>query len=216
MIKAVIFDMDGVLLDTEKYYVKYWAMAGQMLGYPVTRAHGCWLRSFSGKFSNEMTKLVFGEDFDFWKVRSLRKQLMEPMHEKLVIEAMPDIAEVLDGLRAKKIMTAVATASDEKRARELLDYVGVLDKFDKILCTEMVENGKPMPDVYRLACKELGLRPSECMAVEDSPNGVMSAYSAGCQTVMAVDLTEPDEILKLMLYAKVDGLKELLSLDIVQ
>ena len=211
MIKAVIFDMDGVLLDTEKYYSKYWTIAGQKAGFAMTREHGCWLRSFAGKFSSQMTKVVFGEQFDYWKVRDMRKAMMEPMLEKLDIQAKPDAAKVLEGLRAKGLMTAVATATDEKRTRALLDHVGLLDQFDRIICAEMVDNGKPMPDIYRLACKRLNLKPGECIAVEDSPNGVMAAYGAGCKTVMAVDLTEPDEILSLMLYAKINGLKELLK-----
>lgn len=211
MIKAVIFDMDGVLLDTEKYYVQYWTEAGQQMGYPMERKHGLWFRSFAGKFADQMARAVFGHQFSYWEVRKLRKQMMEPMLEKLVVKAMPETAETLDALRARGIMTAVATASDEAKARELLSHVGILDKFDRILCTEMVENGKPMPDVYRLACQKLGLKPAECIAVEDSPNGVMAAYGAGCRTVMAVNLTEPDEILSLMLYARIHHMTELLD-----
>lgn len=203
--------MDGVLLDTEKYYVKYWVEAGRQMGYQLERKHSLWLRSFAGKFACQMTQLVFGKEFPFWEVRSLRKQMMEPMHEKLVIEGMTGAAKTLDALRAGGIMTAVATASDEKKTREMLSILGLIDKFDRILCTEMVENGKPMSDVYRLACKKLNFKPSECLAVEDSPNGVMAAYSAGCQTVMDVNLTEPDELLTMMICAKINNLPELLD-----
>ena len=73
----------------------------------------------------------------------------------------------------------------------------------------MVEMGKPAPDVYQYACSQLGLNPSQCMAVEDSPNGVTSAYRAGCKVVMVPDQTQPEAELLPMLYAKMDSLIEL-------
>ena len=71
-----------------------------------------------------------------------------------------------------------------------------------------MSEGKPSPQIYLYACSQLGLAPEECMAVEDSPNGVMSAYRAGCPVVMVPDQTEPDEKLKKCLYARVDSLRE--------
>jgi DNA helicase-2/ATP-dependent DNA helicase PcrA len=76
----------------------------------------------------------------------------------------------------------------------------------------MVKEGKPSPDVYLYACERLGQAPESCMAVEDSPNGVLSAWRAGCQVVMVPDLTQPDEALKEKLYARVDTLAEIIPL----
>ena len=84
--------------------------------------------------------------------------------------------------------------------------------FDKVFCADMVQFGKPAPDIYAYACKGLSLDPSLCMAVEDSLNGVKSAYAAGCKVVMVPDLTEPDEEISPMLYACVDSLEKIKKL----
>ena len=97
-------------------------------------------------------------------------------------------------------------------AEKYLKKIGLYGYFDKIICAPMVEHGKPAPDVYEFACSELKLAPEDCMAVEDSPNGVKSAYSAGCKVVMVPDLTQPDEELKKMLFACVDRIDEIKSI----
>ena len=104
-------------------------------------------------------------------------------------------------MKGKGIHRAISTANDIERAEKYLKKIGLYGYFDKIICAPMVEHGKPAPDVYEFACSELKLAPEECMAVEDSPNGVKSAYSAGCKVVMVPDLTQPDEELKKMLFA---------------
>ena len=81
--------------------------------------------------------------------------------------------------------------------------------FDKIICATMVKSGKPSPDIYQYACRQLELMPQECMAVEDSPNGVMSAYCAGCKVVLVPDQSEPEEELKDKLYGCVESLDKI-------
>ena len=103
----------------------------------------------------------------------------------------------------------MATATQPVRAFAYLEMLGIKDMFDEIVCTAMVANGKPAPDVYEFACGTLGLAPGECMAVEDSPNGVLSAYRAGCKVVMVPDQTQPDENLKKCLYACVPTLADI-------
>ncbi len=87
-----------------------------------------------------------------------------------------------------------------------LKSVGVLDYFDVMVCGPMVENGKPEPDIYLRACELLKLNPSECLALEDSPNGIISAYHAGCKPVMIPDLSQPDEEILCLLYKKLNRL----------
>ena len=209
MIKAVIFDMDGVLIDTEKYLVKYWIQAGQEFGFDMKPEHGLLIRSLAGKYAGPLLQEIFGPSFDYPAVRARRKALMADHIARNGIEKKPFVDKALDQLKEMGIKTAVATATDQERAGRYLNQIGIDHKFDRIICADMVENGKPQPDIYLYACQEMGELPENCMAVEDSPNGVRSAASAGLVTVMVPDLTQPDEEISHLLSEKVQDLGEI-------
>lgn len=208
MIKAVIFDMDGLILDTEKLLVKYWCQAANEAGFPMQREHALNIRSLARKYAIPYLQGLFGEGFDYVKIRSRRMELMAEHLAQHDLETKPGIGRLLDYLGEKKIPAAIATATDIERTESYLDRVGLLGRFSRIVCASMVENGKPKPDIYLYAAERLGLAPGECMALEDSPNGVRSASAAGCVTVMVPDLTQPDEELLGLIYAKADTLAD--------
>ena len=208
MIKAVIFDMDGLILDTEKLLVKYWCQAANEAGFPMRREHALNIRSLARKYAVPYLQGLFGEGFDYVKIRSRRMELMAEHLSRHELETKPGIGRLLDYLDEKKIPAAIATATDIQRTESYLDRVGLLGRFSRIVCASMVENGKPKPDIYLYAAERLELAPGECMALEDSPNGVRSASSAGCVTVMVPDLTQPDEELLGLIYAKADTLAD--------
>ena len=189
MIKAVIFDMDGLILDTEKLLVKYWCQAANEAGFPMQREHALNIRSLARKFAIPYLQGIFGEEFDYVKIRSRRMELMKQHISQHGLETKPGIAELLDYLDSKGIPAAIATATDIQRTEDYLGQVGLLGRFSRIVCAAMVENGKPKPDIYLYAAEQLGLPAGGCMALEDSPNGVRSASDAGCVTVMVPDLT---------------------------
>ncbi len=211
-IDAVIFDMDGLLLDTEKLLVRFWVQAANEAGFPMTREHALSVRSLHRSFAVPYFRGLFGEKFDYVKIRSRRMELMNEYLSENPLELKDGAHELLDFLKERGILAAVATATDIERTREYLSRAGILECFDKTVCAAMVERGKPEPDIYIYAAKELGIAPEKCLALEDSPNGVMSAARAGCKTVMIPDLTEPTEELSAMIYARCDSLRNVINL----
>ncbi|MGN0669717.1 MAG: HAD family hydrolase [Oscillospiraceae bacterium] len=212
MVKAVIFDMDGLLLDTEKLLVRFWQEAAREAGFNMTREIALNIRSMHRSFAIPYLKSVLGEDFDYLKIRSRRMELMSAHLAKYGLELKKGAKELLTYLNMNKIPAAVATATDYERAEKYLKETGIFGYFDKIICATMVKVGKPQPDIYIYAASELGLEPSECAALEDSPNGVKSASAAGCKTIMVPDLTEPDEELSRIIAAKAGSLDEVIDI----
>ena len=206
MVKAVIFDMDGLILDTEKHLVKYWCQAANEAGFPMQREHALNIRSLARKFAIPYLQGEFGSDFDYVRIRSRRMELMTEALARDGLELKKGVKELLEYLNTHNIPAAVATATDHERAKAYLEQAGIYGYFDKVVCATMVENGKPKPDIYLYAASQLGFPPEECVALEDSPNGVRSAALAGCITIMVPDLTQPDEELKKLIYAKADSL----------
>lgn len=212
MICAVIFDMDGVLIDTEKHYNAAWCQAATEAGFPFTREHALLLRSCEAKEGEKLMQGIFGPSFDYYAIRERRRELVRERLAQYGLEKKPGVEETLRFLRAKGIKTAVATATSLDITKSHLTTIGVYDLFDSIVSAKNVAHGKPEPDVYLYACEQIGERPQDCMAVEDSPNGIMAAYRAGLRTVMVPDLTQPDEELTKYLYACVNSLSDLCEL----
>lgn len=212
MIRTVLFDLDGTLIDTEKYYRICWRQALKDFGYEMTDEQALSMRSLGRPFAPARLKELFGEEIDYYAVRDRRKELMNACIEAHGIAVKPGAVRLLEYLRAHRIPAAVATATDPVRTKKYLDDTGLAGYFDAVISATMVKEGKPSPDIYLYACKQLGEKPEHCLAVEDSPNGVMSAWRAGCKVVMVPDQTQPDEALHQKLYAKADTLEDVIPL----
>jgi HAD superfamily hydrolase (TIGR01509 family) len=212
MIKAVVFDMDGVLIDTEKHYIEAWVEAARGAGFDFRREHALMLRSLDVGMACRLMKGIFGEDFDYYAIREVRRGLVAARLEKYGLEKKSGIDELLAYLKEKNIKTAVATATPIELTYEHLEKIGIRDKFDRIVSAKQVEHGKPAPDVYLYACSEIGENPSDCIAIEDSPNGIKSAYAAGCHPIMVPDLTQPDDEIRPLLYGVADTLSDVVKL----
>lgn len=208
-IKAVVFDMDGVVLDTEKLYVRFWCEAANFYGYPMEKYHALSIRSLARPLASEKLKGYFGEDFDIDIVRDKRIELMDAYIAEKGIDPKPFAEYILKWLKEKGYKTAIATATPTDRAERYLKQVGVHQYFDKIVSAKTVKNGKPFPDIYLKACEELGVKPENALALEDSHNGIKSASSAGCVTVMVMDLDGPNEETLKLTYRVVENLKEI-------
>ena len=191
--KGVIFDMDGVLVDSERLYMRFWTEACAAFGFELTPKMALSLRSNSPETAIPKFLDWFGETADYHEIRALRRKLMADFIDRNGVELKQGAAEIFDYLKQKDIKIALATASPVKRARHYLEPHGLFDKLDAVVSGATIARSKPAPDIYLAAAGELGLSPSECIAVEDSPAGVISAKTAGCFTVMIPDMTPPEE-----------------------
>lgn len=205
-VKGIIFDMDGLMLDTESLLCRFWCQAAQEKGFNMTKDHVLSIRSCAASIAEPKLKGFFGDKFDYKSVRARRIQLMNDYISKNGIIMKKGLRKLLNYLKENNYAIAVATSTDLERTTMYLKSLNIFDYFDKIVCGSMVKNSKPAPDIYLKACFELSLPPSKCVALEDSPNGIMSAYDAGCHVIMIPDLSEPDAELRKFLDACLDSL----------
>ena len=211
-IKGVLFDMDGVILDTEKLYIRFWVEAARSLGYEMTFEMALGMRSLSREAGERKLKSYLGENADYQAVRETRIKIMEEYIEEHGVELKPGIQELLAFLKEHGIKTSIATSSPLDRTKKYLAQVGLVDEFDALVSGHMVEHGKPEPDIYLYAASNLGLKPEECLVLEDSPTGIMAAYRAGCVPVMVPDQDQPDKETKGRMYVVVENLKSVCML----
>ena len=211
-VEAILFDMDGLVLDTEKLYTRFWQEAANALGYPMTKEQALGMRSLNRGAGLAKMQSYFGESVDYDAIRGKRIEMMDAFVEKEGVTLKPGIHELLGYLKENGIKTAIATSSPIERTVLYLTSVGLEKSFDELVSGYMVEKGKPEPDIYLYAAKKLGVKPQECMVLEDSPAGIMAAYRAGCLPVMIPDQDEPDAETKKLLYALAENLTAVIAL----
>lgn len=212
-IKGVIFDMDGVLLNSEILYQRFWIEALKFSGYDAKEEHILAMRSLTGKKAEKKLQSFFGKGLDYQAVKSKRIKLMEKYIEENGVEMKSGADTILPYLKEQGFRLALATSSPFERAKSHLGKVGLFKYFDEICCGNMVKNSKPAPDIYLYASEKLGFLPEECIAVEDSPNGALSGINAGCKTIMVPDLTPCPKDLKDKLFAVCNTLEDIKGLD---
>ena len=212
MIKAVVFDMDGTLFDTERLAIAGWEHVGRVTGYPI---HADLVMKLLGR-NIKNCHLVFqealGADFDFYRYRKLKTAYIEDYIATHGMPVLKGARELLAYLKERGYPLALATSTDRATTLYNLKNAGFTDYFSGIVCGDMVENSKPAPDIYLAACASIQMNPGDCIALEESPAGVTSAYRAGLHPVMIPDLQQPDETIQSMLYARLDSLDQAIAL----
>ena len=211
-LSGMLFDMDGLVLDTEKLYSRFWQEACVLMGYPMTRQQALTMRALNAQAGAANLRRFFGDSVDYQAVRATRIRLMDAYIQENGVEPKPGIKELLAFLKDRKIPAALATSSPRERIQAYLTPLGLYDCFQAICSGYEVPHGKPEPDIFLHAAGCIGADPGNCMVLEDSPAGILSASRAGCMPVMIPDQDLPGAETKKLLYAQADRLTDIIDL----
>lgn len=216
MIKAVVFDMDGVIFDSEKLYRKHWMISAKEYGLDE-EVMKTLLDKIAGATKERNEKLMkdhFGQDFDYMAFRESTMNRMDKDIDENGVELKPGVKELFNYLKGHGYMIGLATSTVKERAERNLKRAGLISYFDGIMYGGIVTNGKPAPDIYEHACQLLGVPVSEAIGVEDSINGIISSHAAGLYTIMVIDLIQPNDEVRAIadqIYDSLFEVKELLE-----
>lgn len=210
-VHAVLFDMDGLIFDTEWVYKQSWQQAAQALGFPISEAL---YKTFIGVQNPECERILLREFGDHFPVESFREQRearFEVIRDQQGIAEKAGFTQLMRDLADSAIRTALVTSSSHGEVTTNFRQRPELDQFETLVTAESVTRGKPHPDCYLLACERLSLAPQHCLVLEDSNNGMRSALSAGCQAIMVPDLLGPEADVEDGALAIVESLVEVMA-----
>jgi haloacid dehalogenase superfamily, subfamily IA, variant 3 with third motif having DD or ED/haloacid dehalogenase superfamily, subfamily IA, variant 1 with third motif having Dx(3-4)D or Dx(3-4)E len=211
MIHTIVFDMDGVLIDTEALLLKIWKEVAKENDIKDIEST---LKLCIGITNNETEAVfarIYGKDFPYQKYKAAASEMYYAQIQKDGLPVKPGVYELFGFLKENGWQIGLASSTREAVVRNEMESIGLLDYFHVVVCGDMVPRSKPNPDIYLKACELLNVSPGCCYAVEDSPNGIRAASGAGMKAIMVPDLIEPDLELQKLFYKKFASLLEVLE-----
>lgn len=205
--KGVIFDMDGLMIDSERIINNAVVKAGHEMGLEDIE-HVSLLTIGT---SHDKTRQIYFDaygDFDFERLMELKHIYIDLIIGDSGFPPKPGIREILEKITQKGYVTAVGSSTREWAVKEFLGKIGVTKYFDIYVCGDMGLKSKPAPDIFLSCAERMGVSPENCFVLEDSVNGIKAAYSAGMKPVMIPDMIAPTDEIKPMLYALKNSLFE--------
>jgi len=209
--KAVVFDMDGVLFDTERLCMKAWMAVAEQNGLPGMEEIFPQCIGLNANDSRRIVLEAYGEDFDYPHFREQTSLWFKEYIANNGLPIKPGVREILGWLKTTSYAVGLASSTRKETVSGHLGMAGIGDSFDVLVTGDMVEHSKPRPDIYLRACRELGVEPEQAYAIEDSPNGIRSAYAAGMRPLLVPDMIIPDEEIRQMSAAEFKDLNEVLA-----
>jgi HAD superfamily hydrolase (TIGR01509 family) len=189
--EGAIFDMDGLMLDTERPSLRAWKKVGEEMGFPITEEIVFRTIGVSENTVKKVYMDAFGENFPYCEVRSKVKHILDIEVQREGIPLRPGLLTLLDTFANMGVPLAVATSTNKERALWKLEKTGLRLRFAAFAFGDEVECGKPAPDIFLLATERLGKNPHDCVGFEDSPPGLEGLHAAGIPSVFVKDLLEP-------------------------
>lgn len=212
MIKAVIFDMDGLMIDSERVTFDGYVLEMGKIGYTMTKEFYKTLLGSTVAENNKKFYKKYGEDFPIDEIIVKVHKYMADLFENEGIPLKPGLLELLKYLKENNYKTIVATSSNRSRVDTILSKANITQYFDDSICGDEVTKGKPNPEVFLSSCKKLGVNTSEAIVLEDSEAGIQAAFSADIKVVCVPDMKYPEADFENKCYKIVNSLSDFLSL----
>jgi HAD superfamily hydrolase (TIGR01509 family) len=191
--EAVVFDMDGVIFDSERAVMLCWIELANKYGIEDIEEPYLACTGTNLARTKEIMLEAYGDDFPY---DMYAKEASIMYHEKYDggnLPMKPGVAELLEYLKHEKKKIALASSTRRQTVVNQLEWAGIKDYFDVIICGDMVKKSKPAPDIFLKACEELKVAPEKAYAIEDSYNGIRAAYAGKLRPIMVPDLLPPNE-----------------------
>jgi HAD superfamily hydrolase (TIGR01509 family) len=216
-VKAIIFDCDGTLLDSERIYLSTWELVAKPMGYDVPMEVLMDNRGKGTEYCRQNLLRAMGPDFPLDEIYRIRKQKNEEVFYATENVVKDGVKELLAWMKKHNIAAAVASAKPCKMTSDHLEHAGILGEFQTVIGGDMVEHNKPEPDSFLLAAKLMGVLSEECIVIGDTPSDMKAAKAAGMRAVFVPDLVEADEEIKELadiIVTRMDNIISILEEDI--
>lgn len=191
--KCFIFDMDGLIFDTERLFMEQLALVMAKEGYRLTREVYCQSLGMTGEPLKQLMLAEYGEDYPFQSMGQKAREQVNLIADTVGLQLKPQIRSLLEWLKERDIVCAVASSTNSDIVKNYLEKAEIFKFFTAIVGGEMVERSKPEPEIFLLACEKCRVSPGQAVVLEDSENGVKAAFAAGIPSICVPDLKQPSE-----------------------
>ena len=191
-LRPVIFDMDGVIFDSERLLMDCWKVVADRHGVPDIEATLSLCLGVNVNVSRQIYFDRYGADFPLDEYKTEVRAIFRSRCPDGYPPVKPGARALLSWLREQGTSVALASSTPTEIVRRELESAGLLTFFDEVICGDQVSRSKPAPDIFLKAAAALGAEPADCFIIEDSFNGVRAAYAAGARTLMIPDIVPPD------------------------
>ena len=206
MKQGAIFDMDGLMFDTEAIWQEGWRIYAKEYGYEPSAEFGRKISGTSGEIMREVVRTYYPRvDTDEF-ISSARGYVDDCLSQSVPVKE--GLIEILELFKNNGVRMAVASSSRKERIRQNLAMTNTLEYFDAVVSGQEIQNGKPEPDIFLAAAEQLSLPPQDCYVLEDSFGGVQAGHAAGCYTIMVPDQLAPTPEIRALANAVYSSLSE--------